>query len=106
MQKRILLHTHDKGVKEKMPPSSHPLGKLARQMLAKSSAKAALFTKGEGRRRYDINHADRSIKKNTSEYIMLLLKIWKETGQGEPKTYSCALFTHNNDLNSSRTSIE
>lgn len=41
-----------------------PQGKLARQMLAKGSAEAPLFTKGEGRRCYEINHADSSIKKN------------------------------------------
>ena len=30
---------------------------------------------------------------------MLLLRSWKENGQGEPNMDPCALFTHNNDGN-------
>lgn len=31
---------------------------------------------------------------------MLLLRSWKENGQGEPNMDLCALFTHNSDGNS------
>ena len=86
---------------KKMPPFSHPLGKLARQMLAKSSADTHYLQRGEERRCHEINHTDSSIKKkNHNILFMLLLKSWKETGQGEPNMYLSALFTHNNNLNS------
>ena len=69
MQKKILLQTHYKRVK-KMPPFSHPLGKLARQMLAKSSADTHYLQRGEERRCHEINHTDSSIKKKKSQYII------------------------------------
>lgn len=52
-----------RGLKKKMPPFSHPLGKLARQMLAKSSADAHYLQRGEERSCHEINHTDSSIKK-------------------------------------------
>lgn len=53
-----------------MPPFSHPLGKLARQMLAKSSADTHYLQRGEERRCHEINHTDSSIKKKKSQYII------------------------------------
>lgn len=83
-----------------MPPFSHPLGKLARQMLAKSSADAHYLQRGEERRCHEINHTDSSIKKKSQYIIHAASQELEETGQGEPNMYLSALFTHNNNLNS------